>query len=82
MNSDYIDVKNSWEVKVPYIVHLKENSNVLINTNCKNEFCGYLVYFYSSHFYFELEGNRMFVVVPHNAIDWMGPNAVYFKANS
>jgi hypothetical protein len=42
-------------------------------TSIRTEFCGYLVNQTPTTFYFELNGSRNLVLIPHSKIEWMAP---------
>lgn len=69
-------MRNNYEKNVPYIVYLKDNSKFYCLFESK--FCGYLVNNSKENFYFEINGSRMLVIVPHNEIEYMFPSRKHF----
>ena len=55
-----------------YIVRLKDGFCMPL-TSIRTEFCGYLVNQTPTTFYFELNGSRNLVLIPHSKIEWMAP---------
>lgn len=76
MNKD-----NQFEKYVPYIVTLKDEktSEYLHLTTIHKQFCGFLVNNNNGHFYFELDVNRMLVIIPYRDIEYMAPSKVHFN---
>lgn len=73
-----------FEKEIPYIVELKkewlaDNHNFSRLTTVQHIFCGYLVNNANGHFYFELNGCSMLVIIPHQAIDKMAPSKKHFE---
>ena len=73
-----------FEKDIPYIVELKEewlanNCNFSRLTSVQHGFCGYLVNNTNGHFYFELNGCSMLVIIPHRAVDKMAPSKKHFE---
>lgn len=65
---------------VPYIVTIKDQYlDKLVSTTIRKTFCGYLVNDAGDNFYFELNGNRMMVIIKHNWIEFMAPSKVHFE---
>lgn len=74
----------NYEKEIPYIVELKEewlseNYHFSRLTTVQHRFCGYLVNNTNGHFYFELNGFHMLVIIPHQAIDKMAPSKKHFE---
>lgn len=73
-NKNYTKLK--YEEEVPYIVKIKEQyyQNLRGFVSKTGEFCGFLVNNNYSNFYFELKGNRMLIIIPHESIEYMYPS--------
>lgn len=68
------------EEKVPYIVQIKEKYlKNMSESSTGIKFCGFLVNNTDGNFYFNLNGSRMLVIVPHYFIETMYPSKVHFK---
>lgn len=72
------------EKDIPYIVELRQNwianNNDFVRlTTIRDRFCGYLVNNANGHFYFELNGSHMLIIIPHQAIDKMAPSKKHFE---
>lgn len=65
------------EKYVPYIIKLKENY-FLEKTVIRKEFCGFLINNCNGNFYFELNGSKMLVIIPHSEIESMAPSKIHF----
>lgn len=73
-----------FEKEIPYIVELKaewlaNNCKFSRLTSVQHGFCGYLVNNVNGHFYFELNGCSMLVIIPHQAVDKMAPSKKHFE---
>lgn len=69
---------NKFEENIPYIVQLKEGF-AMPSTTINRTFCGFLVNNTHGNFFFELNGNRMLVIVPYKEIEWMAPSKVHYE---
>lgn len=74
----------NYEKEIPYIVELKEewlseNYHFSRLTTIQHRFCGYLVNNANGHFYFELNGCHMLMIIPHQAVDRMAPSKKHFE---
>lgn len=70
-----------YEKNVPYIVSIKEAKLLKYkNTTIQNgRFCGFLVYNADGKLCFELNGNKMLVVVPLKDIDTVAPSKIHYE---
>lgn len=59
-----------------YIVKIKENAQdgLFYQTTVNKMFCGILVNQLGGNFYFELNGSKALVIIPHSWIEWMAPS--------
>ena len=66
---------------VPYIVSIKEIELLKYkSTTIQNgRFCGFLVHNAGGKLCFELNGNKMLVVVPIKDIDMMAPSKLHYE---
>ena len=70
-----------YEKNVPYIVSIKEAELLKYkNTTIQNgRFCGFLSIIADGKLCFELNGNKMLVVIPLKDIDMMAPSKVHYE---
>lgn len=70
-----------YEKNVPYIVSIKEVELYKYkNTTIQNgRFCGFLVHNANGKLCFELNGNKMLVVIPIKDIDMMAPSKLHYE---
>lgn len=70
-----------YEKNVPYIVSIKETELLKYkNTTIQNgRFCGFLVHNAGGKLYFELNGNKMLVVIPLKDIDIVAPSKIHYE---
>lgn len=70
-----------YEKNVPYIVSIKEIELLKYkSTTIQNgRFCGFLVYNADGKLCFELDGNKMLVVVSIKDIDMMAPSKIHYE---
>ena len=70
-----------YEKNVPYIVFIKETELLKYkNTTIQNgRFYGFLVHNAGGKLCFELNGNKMLVVVPIKDIDMMAPSKLHYE---
>ena len=70
-----------YEKNIPYIVSIKEAELLKYkNTTIQNgRFCGFLVHNAGGKLYFELNGNKMLVVIPFKDIDIVAPSKIHYE---
>ena len=59
-----------------YIVKVKDDIRDIMfyKTTVSRMFCGTLVNQNGGNFYFELNGSKALVIIPHSWIEWMAPS--------
>ena len=59
-----------------YIVYIKEEYlyKFRLSTLKNGFFCGQLVNQNNENFYFEINGSKDLVIIPHESIEWMAPS--------
>ena len=50
-------------------------------TTCSELFCGRLVNQENGKFYFELNGSKALIIIPHRWIQWMAPSKKHWHIN-
>jgi hypothetical protein len=69
-------MKTTNKEDIYYIVKIKENrvDGLFYQTTVNKMFCGVLVNHADGNFYFELNGSKALVIIPHSWIEWMAPS--------
>ena len=64
-----------------YIVKLEDyiDDPLFYKTTCHTKFCGELVNQANGKFFFELNGSKALVIIPHSWIKWMAPAKVFVE---
>lgn len=72
--------KDTDDKDVYYIVKIKDDVGdaTFYKTTASRMFCGALVNQNGDHFYFELNGSKSLVIIPHGWIEWMAPSKVHW----
>ena len=70
------------EEDIYYIVKVKEDivDHLFCKTTASTTFCGVLVNQNFGNFYFELNGSKALVIIPHSWIEWMAPSKVLWES--